>query len=378
MGVYIGISMLGLVAGPIIGGVLTEHVGWSWIFFVNLPVAAFALAMVHVAKPPPLRDPDGGFDLPSVAMLVVALPLGVGAVQQIGGWGIADPRVIGGLAIGLVGLIAFAHRQSRLARPLVHLELLRDRGFLADAAMLGLVQFALTGTVIHLSILTQASWRFDAQQAGLATLPLVLPVLVLVHVSGRLYDRVGVRPLAVPAALVVALGVIGLGIGAMNRSIITLFAAMTVLGVAIPFVNMPANTDGMRRIGVERRGLASGLLQTVRMTGSTLGIAVTASVAGGTWSGGAADGEPCAGVESSVFDQASRGDLAALASIVEQLGADSACVVMLREHLAAAIGLGFVVSGVVSGLAVFAAIAWRPSVAGQSSPSPSSGRSADI
>ncbi len=373
MGVYIGISMLGLVAGPVIGGVLTEHVGWSWIFLVNLPVAAFALAMVHVAKPPPLRDPEGGFDLPSVGMLVLALPLGVGAVQQVGAWGIGDPRVIGGLLIGTVGLIAFVRRQSRLARPLVHLELFRDRGFLADAAMLGLVQFALTGTVIHLSILTQAAWRFDAQQAGLATLPLVLPVLVLVHVSGRLYDRVGVRPLAVPAAIVVAIGVIGLGLGAMNRSLLLLFAAMTTLGVAIPFVNMPANTDGMRRIGVERRGLASGLLQTVRMTGSTLGIAVTASVAGAPWSVRLGDDDPCAGIDATAFERASEGDLAALASIIDTLGESSACVTLLQEHLAHAIGVGFVVAGAVSGLAVFAAIAWRPSASDQSSPSGSSG-----
>jgi len=383
MGVYIGISMLGLVAGPVIGGVLTAHVGWSWIFFVNIPVAVFALAMVQVARPPALRDPDGGFDLPSVAMLVVALPLGVGAVQQLGAWGPTDVRTIGGLAVGLLGLAVFVHRQTRLARPLVHLELFRDRGFLADAAMLGLVQFALTGTVIHLSILTQAAWRFDPQQAGLATLPLVLPVLVLVHVSGRLYDRVGVRRLAVPAAIVVALGVIGLGVGAMERSLVVLFAAMTTLGVAIPFVNMPANTDGMRRIGMERRGLASGLLQTVRMTGSTLGIAVTASVAGGGWSrdgwtGGVAEGEPCAGIDPGVYEQASGGDLAALSLIVDRLGTDSACVALLRDHLAGAIGLGFIVSGVVSGLAVFAALAWRPAEPAQSSPSPSSGNADDI
>jgi hypothetical protein len=227
--------------------------------------------------------------------------------------------------------------------------------------------------VIHLSILTQAAWRFDAQQAGLATLPLVLPVLVLVHVSGRLYDRVGVRPLAVPAAIVVAIGVVGLGLGAMNRSLLLLFAAMTTLGVAIPFVNMPANTDGMRRIGVERRGLASGLLQTVRMTGSTLGIAVTASVAGAPWSVRLGDDDPCAGIDATAFERASEGDLAALASIIDTLGESSACVTLLQEHLAHAIGVGFVVAGAVSGLAVFAAIAWRPSASDQSSPSGSSG-----
>lgn len=379
MGVYIGISMLGLVAGPVVGGVLATHLGWSWIFFVNLPIAVFALVMITIARPPALRDPQGGLDLPSVAMLVVALPLGVGAIQQLGSWGIADRRTIAGLVAGAAGLVFFVRRQGRLERPLVHLELFRDRGFLADAAMLGLVQFALTGTVIHLSILTQATWGFDPQQAGLATLPLVLPVLVLVHVAGRLYDRLGVRPLATPASIVAAASIAGLGLGALAGSMVVVFTAMIALGVSIPFVNMPANTDGMRRIGVERRGLASGLLQTVRMTGSALGIAVTASVAGRFE---AAPDElaalDCGGVDATVLQDAATGDLAALADIAERLGdAGSRCLSVLRQGIADGIGWGFVVAAGVSVFAVFAALAWRPSGGGadQSSPSGSSGSS---
>lgn len=373
MGIYIGISMLGLVAGPVIGGVLATHAGWSWIFFVNLPIAAIALVMTTIARPPALRDPEGGLDLPSVVMLVVALPLGVGAIQQLGDWGLADRRTIAGLVAGAAGLVFFVRRQMRLERPLVHLELFRDRGFLADAAMLGLMQFALTGTVIHLSILTQATWGFDPQQAGLATLPLVLPVLVLVHVAGRRYDRLGVRPLAVPASLVAALAVAGLGLGAIQGSIVVVMAAMVALGVSIPFVNMPANTDGMRRIGVERRGLASGLLQTVRMTGSALGIAVTASVAARFETASAeVVALDCGGVESAVIEQAATGDLAALAAIADRLGDDGGpCLDVLRQGIADGIGWGFVVAAGVSAFAVLAAAAWRAPA--QSSPSGSSG-----
>lgn len=377
MGIYIGISMLGLVAGPVIGGVLAGTFGWSWIFFVNLPVAAFALVMVAIARPPALRDRDGALDLPSVVMLVVALPLGVGAIQQLGAWGITDPRTIVGLLVGVLGLVMFVRRQGRLERPLVHLELFRDRGFLADAAMLGLVQFSLTGTVIHLSILTQATWGFDPQQAGFATLPLVLPVIVLVHVAGRLYDRLGVRPLATPAAAVASASIIGLGIGALFASMPLVFIAMAILGISIPFVNMPANTDGMRRIGVERRGLASGLLQTVRMTGSALGIAVTAAVAG-RFEASPKDLESsgCGSVEPALLEEAAAGDLAALSSVAERLGAHGGeCLQLLRQGIADGIGWGFVVAGAVSGLAVLAACAWRPPAIAeaQSSPSGSSG-----
>jgi hypothetical protein len=96
------------------------------------------------------------------------------------------------------------------------------------------------------------------------------------------------------------------------------------------------------------------------MTGSALGIAVTASVAGAPWSIGSEATDPCPGIESATFQKAADGDLAALATIVERLGEESGCVALLRDHLAHAIGAGFIVSGVIAGLAVFAALSWRP------------------
>ena len=264
--------------------------------------------------------PDRGLDLPSVLLLVVPLPLLVVGLQESGEWGFADPRVLGGLAVGVVGLLLFLRRQGRVERPLVNVALLRDRGFLADAAMLGFMQFALVGAVIHLSILTQTAWEFDPQQAGFATLPLVLPVVLLVQVSGRLYDRFGVRPLAMPGTVVACLAVVGLGIASINQSLAGLFISMVLLGLSMPFVTMPANTDGMRRVGEGRRGLASGLLQTVRMIGGTLGVATTAAVSGSFEVDPAAlAGLDCAGVGDDLLAAAASGDPKAFATLSERL-----------------------------------------------------------
>ena len=364
MGVYIGISMLGLVAGPVLGGFITEKIGWAWIFFINLPIAAFALVMVSIARPPRLQDPEGGLDLPSVGLLVISLPLVIGSIQQSGEWGIVDWKTLAGVSVGLVAFGLFVHRQSKLSRPLINVQLFRDRGFLADAGMLGFMQFALVGTVIHLSLLTQSTFAFDPQAAGLATLPLVVPVLLLVHFSGRGYDRFGVRPLAVPATIIAAASVVFLGFAALNGSLPLLFVGMVVLGVSMPFVNMPANTDGMRRVGMERRGVASGLLQSVRMIGATLGIAVTAAVANRFQvPESALAGLECGEVGKDVIRRAASGDLAALDSLSAGLPPDSPCLVAVRAGIAEGIGWGFVVAGLISLAALLAALAWVPAAA---------------
>ena len=361
MGFYIGISMLGLVAGPVLGGVIATHLGWSWIFFINLPIAAFALLMTFLVRLPALRDPQKGLDLVSVALLVLSLPLCIGALQQAGSWGFLDPRTLAGIAIGFVGLVFFIRRQAKVARPLVNLELLRDRGFLADAGMLGLMQFALTGTAIQLPILTQATWGFDAQQAGLATLPLVVPVVLLVQVAGRLYDRFGVRRLAVPAAVIASMSVVLLGAASINRSLPLLFAGMVLLGMSMPFVNMPANTDGMRRVGQDRRGLASGLLQTVRMTGSTVGVAVTAAIAANFELGAEALSKlDCGDVAPETIQRAASGDPKAFSSVAAMVPTGSECLDVIRQGISSGIGWGFVVAGLVASTGVIAAICWRP------------------
>ncbi|MHC4247427.1 MAG: MFS transporter, partial [Planctomycetota bacterium] len=189
MGVYIGISMLWLAIGPVLGGIVTERFGWHWIFFINLPIAAIALVLAAWARPPAIRSADRAIDGTSIAMLVVSLPLLVGGIQETGSTELGRWIPYGMIVAGLVGLVAFLRRQGRVANPVLQMDLLRDRGFLADATMLGLMQFALTGTVIQLSVLLQSTFALDPESAGYATLPLMLPVLLFVQVSGRRYDR---------------------------------------------------------------------------------------------------------------------------------------------------------------------------------------------
>ena len=358
MGIYIGISMLSLAIGPVLGGIVTERFGWHWIFFINLPIAAIALALAAWARPPAIRSADRAIDAPSIAMLVVSLPLLVGGVQETGSAELGRWIPYGMIVAGLLGLLAFLRRQGRVDNPVLQMKLLRDRGFLADASMLGLMQFALTGTVIQLSVLLQSTFAMDPEAAGFATLPLMLPVLFFVQISGRLYDRYGVRRLAIPAAIAASASVVLLGVGSLTMSMSILMVAMFLLGCAIPFVNMPSNTDGMRRIDPVNRGQASGVLQTFRMFGSTLGIAFMTAMVGTVGRRDVDSASACEGVDPGMVERAGRGDLGDLATLVAS--APDACVEFVRTEIARGIGWGFVFAGLVASLATVAAIAWRP------------------
>ena len=357
MGIYVGVSMLGLLVGPLLGGVLTEHFGWPSIFYVNLPIAVITLALLAWARPPRFQDAEGRIPWGDATLLAVSLSAFILGTQTLGqvvrsGWSVATV----GVPIGLLGIGWFVRRQFHDEKPLIGVALLRDRGFLVDATLLGLMNFALTGAIINLSVLLQTSFGFEPLQAGIATLPLVVPVIFMLQAAGRLFDRIGVRPLAVPAAVLVALSTIGMGFAAQAMSLTGLVLAMIGLGASNAFVTMPANTDGMQRFGPETRGLASGVLQTFRMTGATLGVAVTAAVIAGF------DADPSmmdgGDVPPETLAAACRGDFEAFRVVVAD--APPACVEALRVANAAGTGWAFVVAGVVAGLGVIVALAWRP------------------
>ena len=190
MALYAGISQVFLALGPLVGGLLTEYVTWRAVFLLNVPVGIATLVLVAVARVPNTSVPGARIGLADAALVVSGLAMITLGIQQLGSWG--------GIAVGLlvvgVGLIGwFVARQLRSTDPLIHLRLFADRGFTGDAVVMGLVQFGLLGIVLYSSIYMQELLGFGPMAAGLATLPLILPLTLAAQVGGRWFDRAGVR-----------------------------------------------------------------------------------------------------------------------------------------------------------------------------------------
>jgi EmrB/QacA subfamily drug resistance transporter len=274
MGIYVGIPMLFLTLGPVVGGVLTSHVSWRACFLLNLPVAALALVLTALARP------DGGPRMPArirpleIGSYLLGLPAFVFGIQQGVEWGWSSPAVLLPLVGGLLLVVAFVRVQWRSATPLLSVRLFADRGFLGNACVLFCAQFAMTGQVIHMSTWFQRELGYSPDKAGLALLPMMLPTLFIVHVAGRMYDKVGARR---PILIGTTLAALGLAIEAIAVPF-GLYApvavGLAIFGLGIGFTMSPTNTDALSRVGPERRGQASGLLGTLRQVAGSLGIAV--------------------------------------------------------------------------------------------------------
>ncbi|MCE2884839.1 MAG: MFS transporter [Planctomycetaceae bacterium] len=295
MGIYIGVSMSFFAIGPVLGGLLSEYAGWRWVFFINLPIALAAIALVLAARTPNRRSEDRSLDLASAGLLAAGLPLAIYALQDgaeadpaTGALRILQPAHLAMLAAGAVLSAVFIWRQLRAARPLVRLALLAEPRLRANVLLIGIMQFAMASLVVQGSIYAQDVLGYSAAQAGMSLMPMLIPVILVARRAGKLYDRIGVRPLARFGTIVATLGLATWGTGSIVVSYGVIATGMALLGLGVAFIMSPANTDTLSGVPDETRGQISGIVQTFRQIGGAAGVAFAATVAGVARSEGSA------------------------------------------------------------------------------------------
>ncbi len=279
MGIYAGVSMAFLALGPLIGGLLTEGVSWRAVFFVNLPVGLAMLAAAQFT----LRDEPRPAERPSIdwggaPLLVLGLGSLVLGLMQSRPWGWDSPATIGLLAASAILLPLTVLWELRQREPLVQLRLFAIRNFLADNLVLAGVQFALTGVAVFGALWVQNVLGFTPIESGLSLLPLTLPVLVLAPRAGALYDRIGPRAPVAIGCLLVAASLLWAAVVLHERSYGWLVPGYVLMGIGLGIMMTPANADAMNAVLPQLRSQASGVLQTTRMVGATIGVAVMGTI----------------------------------------------------------------------------------------------------
>jgi EmrB/QacA subfamily drug resistance transporter len=285
MGVMIGISMSFFAVGPVAGGLVTAYAGWPWIFYLNLPVAAAALALIVASRAANRPAHDRSFDVLSALLLAVGLPLVVYTLQEgsreiDGGPWILTPTALAALAGGLAAVVAFVWRQLRVARPLIDLRRFAEPRLRANILLIAITQFAMAPLVVLGSIYAQDVLGFSSSVAGLSLMPMLVPVILVARRAGRLYDKIGVRPLARGGTVVATAGLTTWGAGSLLESYPVIAAGMVLLGLGVAFIMSPASTDTLSSVDDENRGQVSGLVQTSRQLGGAIGVAFASLLSG--------------------------------------------------------------------------------------------------
>ena len=267
----------GLTAvGPILGGWLTA---WTWraIFWVNVPVAVVALVLTAKARPvdPHRREP---MDYRGLALIVPGVGLSVFGFQQSGVWGWHNPGIWACLVAGAALLVAFGRVQRRTRSPLIHTELFADRAFLAQNIVLAVAMAAFIPTFFFTSLYAEASLGAGADRASLDLLFFFIGFVVAAQIGGALLDRRGAKRPVVLGCLISSVGYfLWAGqVTQLNEGSITCFVIVTGAGTGLMLGQ--ANTDALNRAPRSKYGEATGITQTVRNYGSSLGFAILGTI----------------------------------------------------------------------------------------------------
>jgi EmrB/QacA subfamily drug resistance transporter len=280
MGIYSGVSMVFLALGPLVGGLLTQSVSWRAVFYVNLPIGLLMITAAHFTLPrrPWPRIPADAIDWIGIPLLIGALGSLVLGLMQGEDWGWSSPVIIALLAVAAVLVPAFLWWERRARNPLVLLSLYRKKNFGSDSVILAGVQFGLVGASVFGAVWSQQVLGFSAIRAGVALLPLTIPLLFVAPLGGRLYDRVGPRPLLAVGSILIGLGLAWLGMYLHLHDYTWLIPGYVAMGIGIGLTISPATTDALGAAEASERSQASGLVQTVRQIGGVIGIAVLGAI----------------------------------------------------------------------------------------------------
>ena len=278
VGIWGGSSAISIAGGPIVGGLLVEHVDWQSVFYLNVPVGAVALA-IGLAVLAESRDASPRhFDLRGLVVLGSGLFALVFSLVKADAWGWGSGRTLGLLAAGAVLLGAFAFLETRTAEPLLPMRLFRSRSLSIGTLAVLLEFFAMYGVLFFVTLYLQNVHGYDPVAAGVHLLPLTAMFMVASPLGALINERLGGR-VAVP------FGMVCLGVGMLlllslqpGSSYLHLWPSFVLVGLGVGVVVVASSDAIVANALVEDGGLAGGLQSTAVQLGGVLGTSVLGSV----------------------------------------------------------------------------------------------------
>ena len=279
-GIYAAITAGGAAIGLILGGVLTQYASWRWVFFVNLPIAAVAIAGA-IRFVPDSKDEDAkGFDIPGAVLVTAGLMSLVFALVKGNQYGWSSGRTLGTILLSLALLAAFAVVQTRAKEPLVPFRVFHSKSVLgADIGSL-LVGAGIFAIFFFLILWMQVVNGYSPVKSGLAFLPMTLIIGISAGIGSQLLGRIGPRPLLTVGPAIAGLGLLTLGLRLTPTSsylgTVLPSLALVALGMGMTFVSL--TSSAVAGVPKEDAGIASALLNAGQQVGGALGLAVLTAV----------------------------------------------------------------------------------------------------
>jgi EmrB/QacA subfamily drug resistance transporter len=279
-GIIIGAAGLGNAIGPLIGGVLTDALSWRWIFFLNVPISAFAVLVTY--KLVKVAEPDPGeqrIDYPGVATLSIGLVALLVALDQIDDWGFGDPRVIGLFVISAILLVSFIPIERRAGlKALVPRAVMANESFRASCLAILLMSATFFAALLYLPQFMQHQLGYSPLQAGLGMLPFLATFAVVSFTAGPLYERLGAKLLASVGAACITIAPFLFSLVNSSSGFGSLVPGMVVLGIGIGSFYPTATTAGVTSVDESQTSLAGGIVYMFQIAGGSIGLGLTTTI----------------------------------------------------------------------------------------------------
>ena len=291
IGIWAGVSALALAIGPLLGGIITEHISWNWIFYVNVPIGVLAVIAAIVVVPESKdTSHEQRLDLPGLLTSGIGLLALVYALIEGHQYGWTSARILGLFAIAVVALGSFVLLEMHQRLPMLDLSLFRNGTFAGANIVAILVTLAMFGIFVFFPIYMQTIRGWSPIQAGAALLPWTVMIVIFAPIAGKLSDRVGSRWLMAGGMTVVAACCLLLSTVTLHSTFWHMLPAFLLGGLGMSFVMTPMSAAAMGAAPVAKAGVASGVLNTFRQVGVALGIAITGAIVANRAASAAAGG----------------------------------------------------------------------------------------
>jgi EmrB/QacA subfamily drug resistance transporter len=325
LGIFSGVVGVAVLAGPAIGGAITESLGWPWIFWINLPIGLFAAVMVMTR----LREsfgPAADLDIPGLVLVAASAFALVWGLLRGNGAGWASTEVLSALLAGLLLAVAFVVWELRTPAPMVPMRLFRSRALSSGIVASFLLYGTLYSVLFLLPQFLQSALGYGPLGVGLRLLPWTATLFVTAPIAGNIVNRIGERPLVVIGLLMQAIGLGWIAtIVTADTAYATMIAPLVVAGIGVSMAMPAVQNAVLSSVNPVEIGKASGVFNMGRFLGGMFGVALLVAVFSGTGAIGSAAGF-------------SRGCAAAMivASALSLLGALAGLCLPPRQRIAAA------------------------------------------
>lgn len=279
IGIWASVGSAALAGGPLLGGLLVQGLGWRWVFFLNVPIVLVAGTIAVRAVRPDIKRATARLDRAGVVLGAVTLAAATFAIIQAGHGGL-DAETVVAIAVAVLALAAFLRVEHTAPDPMLPLGLFRRPAFSTANAVAAVMNLGTLGLLFLLTLFLQTTQHRSALGAGLAVLPLFLPLTVLAPTVGRVTARRGPKPMMVAGLLLAAVGVGLVATWGADTPYPLLLPAMLGWGVGLGLLTPAVVAAAIAAAPPGRSGLGSGVNNTARQAGGAIGIATFGAIAG--------------------------------------------------------------------------------------------------